>query len=737
MFLKDFQNSAIKKMIERSSELLDQGDLRKIVLDAPTGSGKTIMMAEVLKQISILNKGKYEISFIWTAPRSLHYQSLLKLNQYYKKCNTLNCSEFSDLTRNEISQNEILFLNWESINKKNNLIVKENEKNFYLDKIIENTKKKDRKLILIIDESHHHASSAISKELIKDLNPDLCIEVSATPVIEKPDDIVRVHLKDVVQSGMIKKTVKLNPNFSNLFKNKKFNSQLSKETNEIVLTSALKKYFQIKDLYKKNEIKINPLLLIQLPDRKIGNSEDRMKSKIIDILKKNFDITLENRKLAIYLSNEKINLQNISKNENETQVLIFKQAIALGWDCPRAQILVLFREWKSLTFSVQTVGRIMRMPEPIKGHYDPDLLNHSYIYTNLQNIEINEDLGKSYLSLFTSKRFSNYKKISLDSFSIIRQREKTRLDSSFVKLFLNEANNYNLKKKIKINNKKVSLNFITDFENKVIDELSNKKIKSNFKFNLENENDLQYLFDYFIIDSLKPFFPELRSQERLKRSIYNFFDKILNLNYETNFYEILKILLSEENKVHFKTVIDNTKEKYIKINNNKEIQIKETKGWELPVEINLSNNTSIFNVKKCSHKPFYYDFKFKTEESFINYLECSNKIEWWFKNGTSEHSSFAIPYKDNDQSKLFYIDFIVKLKNGKIGLFDTKSGDTIKDSKAKIDGLFSYLNNRKKLIGGIVTNIDQRNYSDRWVFFDKKSDSLVENKFSNWSNIPF
>ena len=433
MFLKDFQNSAIKKMIERSSELLDQGDLRKIVLDAPTGSGKTIMMAEVLKQISILNKGKYEISFIWTAPRSLHYQSLLKLNQYYKKCNTLNCSEFSDLTRNEISQNEILFLNWESINKKNNLIVKENEKNFYLDKIIENTKKKDRKLILIIDESHHHASSAISKELIKDLNPDLCIEVSATPVIEKPDDIVRVHLKDVVQSGMIKKTVKLNPNFSNLFKNKKFNSQLSKETNEIVLTSALKKYFQIKDLYKKNEIKINPLLLIQLPDRKMGNSEDRMKSKIIDILKKNFDITLENRKLAIYLSNEKINLQNISKNENETQVLIFKQAIALGWDCPRAQILVLFREWKSLTFSVQTVGRIMRMPEPIKGHYDPDLLNHSYIYTNLQNIEINEDLGKSYLSLFTSKRFSNYKKISLDSFSIIRQREKTRLDSSFVK----------------------------------------------------------------------------------------------------------------------------------------------------------------------------------------------------------------------------------------------------------------------------------------------------------------
>ena len=65
---------------------------------------------------------------------------------------------------------------------------------------------------------------------------------------------------------------------------------------------------------------------------------------------------------------------------------------------------------------------------------------------------------------------------------------------------------------------------------------------------------------------------------------------------------------------------------------------------------------------KMFYKPFYYDFKFKTEESFINYLERSNKIEWWFKNGTSEPSSFAIPYTDNNQLKLFYIDFIAKLK---------------------------------------------------------------------------
>ena len=53
---------------------------------------------------------------------------------------------------------------------------------------------------------------------------------------------------------------------------------------------------------------------------------------------KKFGYTTENGRLAIYLSDKdnKINLENIEKNENEVEDMIFKQAIALGWDCPRA-----------------------------------------------------------------------------------------------------------------------------------------------------------------------------------------------------------------------------------------------------------------------------------------------------------------------------------------------------------------------------------------------------------------
>ena len=133
--------------------------------------------------------------------------------------------------------------------------------------------------------------------------------------------------------------------------------------------------------------------------------------------------------MGIYLSENKRNLENISKNENEVEILIFKQAIALGWDCPRAQILILFRDWKSLTFSIQTVGRIMRLPEIKRGHYTLENLNHSYIYTNLESIELKEDQARDYLTIYTS---NSNKNIKLESYSRIRQREKTRLSPLFI-----------------------------------------------------------------------------------------------------------------------------------------------------------------------------------------------------------------------------------------------------------------------------------------------------------------
>ncbi|MFC1633188.1 DEAD/DEAH box helicase family protein, partial [Patescibacteria group bacterium] len=202
MQLKDYQNTAIKKLLSRSKELLEQSGEKKVIFKAPTGSGKTIMTAEFLKQLIDDKEIKTPLSFIWTAPRKLHTQSKEKLEKYYEDTRALECSDFEDLTDKQIGENEILFLNWESINKKDkNTIVKENEKEFYLGKIVENTKEEGREIVLVIDESHHHATSEISQDLITDIAPRLTIEVSATPVIANPDEIVSVPLEDVKLEG--------------------------------------------------------------------------------------------------------------------------------------------------------------------------------------------------------------------------------------------------------------------------------------------------------------------------------------------------------------------------------------------------------------------------------------------------------------------------------------------------------------------------------------------------------
>jgi type III restriction enzyme len=473
MQLKNYQNTAIKKLLIRSKELLERSGEKKIIFKAPTGSGKTIMTAEYLKKLVDDIEITTPLTFIWTAPRKLHTQSKKKLEKYYEDSRVLECSDFEDLTDKQIDENEILFLNWESINKKDkNTIVKENEKEFYLGRIIENTKEEGREIVLIIDESHHHATSEISQDLIRDIAPKLTIEVSATPVIQSPDEIVSVPLEDVKLEGMIKKSVILNANFKNILSGDNLKTVLADGTDIMVLEEALKKRTEIAEAYKIAEININPLLLIQLPDRKT-QQEDRIKEEVIQFLRDKRGITTENGKLAIYLSEEKENLENIAKNDQETEVLIFKQAIALGWDCPRAQILVLFRDWKSLTFSVQTIGRIMRMPEPDTGHYPKEILNHGFVYTNLANIEIKEDMARSYVTIYTSQRIEDYKEIKLESAYRLRQREKTRLAPLFSTMFLEEAKRYDLEKKLETKEQKIETSFISDYEA----EQKNKKLK--------------------------------------------------------------------------------------------------------------------------------------------------------------------------------------------------------------------------------------------------------------------
>jgi type III restriction enzyme len=553
---KNYQEKAIVKLKQEINELLEVEGNKICIFKSPTGSGKTLMMAETLKRLVDSRIDGRKFSFIWIAVNKLHDQSRNSLKKYYDQFGVgIKCSYFEDLNERKIGDNEILFLNWASINKKGNIYVRENEKDNNLSNIITRTKDEGREIILIIDESHRNAETDKSKELIEDINPKITIEVSATPQLKGIFHGVEVDLKNVKDEGMIKKEIIINPGFEDYKLDKKLKD---KTADEIVVEAGLKKRLELVKKYKEEGSNINPLMLIQIPDSRQGLIDK--KDSIIQLLEK-YGITTKNGKLAIYLSEKdnKINLENIEKNENEVEVMIFKQAIAVGWDCPRAMILVLFREWKSVVFSIQTIGRIMRMPE--WHHYKNNELNTGYVFTSLSDIGIAEDIAKEYITVFEGERIKDYKDIDLISFHSKRFREETRLSSDFVPIFFKASDELKLKTKVSLKHSIVDTKIIASGKIKDID----KEIKSIEKKGTldipKNEVELQNAFDSFARENLAPFAPELRSIKRINDSIYRFFDKNFKMGVD-DWPKIQAIVLADENRQIFIDVINKAKELY-------------------------------------------------------------------------------------------------------------------------------------------------------------------------------
>ncbi len=733
---KNYQENTVVKLKREINELLDSEGSKVCIFKAPTGSGKTLMMAEFLKRLIDSRIDGKKFSFIWIAVNKLHDQSRNNLKKYYDRNGVgIKCSYFEDLDDRKIGENEILFLNWASINKKDNLYVRANERDNNLSSVIARTKDEGRIIFLVIDESHHTASSEKSKELIQDIGPKITIEVSATPQLNNANRIVEVELKDVKDEEMIKKEIIINPGFEHYIIDKK---KSDKSADELVLESALKKRIELHKKFEAEGSGVNPLLLIQLPDAMKGVADK--KDEIIALLKK-FGYTTENGRLAIYLSDKdnKINLTNIEKDENEVDVMIFKQAIALGWDCPRASILVLFRQWReeNITFSIQTLGRIMRMPE--QKHYSDQDLNVGYVFTSLQDINVAEDLSRDYITTYTGYRIKDYKNLDLLSYHSKRFREETRLSSDFTPLFIEAGKKLKLKEKFNMKAQVEPNKIIAGWKigNPEYWETVEKRGWMNFP---KNEVELQNAFDMFARNNLMPFAPEQRSIGRIKSSIYLFFGASRN---EDDWPKIQAAVLAEENRQIMTDTINLAKEMYQEeIGKGKNELVQNEEPWNVPKVINYTLSFTKKDYKKSVIQPYYarksgagtinlFEEDSDLEVDFIEYLEKSKEVEWWFKNGKSDATYFAVPHVEHGVEKPFYVDFVVKQKDGHIGLFDTKGGFTAETAKSRAEGLANYIAEQnkkgKKLYGGIV--LKEKN---SWRYHDGLKYEYNPNNLKDW-----
>lgn len=710
---KNYQELAMDELRDKANALFKKDGPRILVLKAPTGSGKTLMMAEWMMRLCdpySRTDGK-TFSFIWIAVNKLHDQSHDTLKKFYElKGAGLRCSYFNELEDKHIRQNEILFLNWASINNEDKVIVRANERDNNLSTVVERTKDAGRTVILVIDESHHTAKSENSLAIIKNIEPKITIEVSATPQIAELDEKVTVEIEDVRAEEMIKKEIVINTGFEDYVIDKRKKDQTA---DELVLQAALKKRLELKKKFEAEDSGVNPLLLIQLPDTKQGMPDKREE---VEAALAKLGYTRKNGRLAVYLSEKdnKVNLENIEKNESEVDVLIFKQAIALGWDCPRAAILVLFRQWKAetMTFSIQTLGRIMRMPE--HKHYKDEDLNIAYLFTSLSDINTRIVEGASSgIRPLTSYRRKDYKDIDLLSHHSKRFREETRLSADFLPVFLEAAKDKHFPQKITM--KTVPTRIIKD-ASIVNPDLEISDIEAKTFPMPKTEGELQFAFDMFVRGNLAPFAPETRSIKRINDAIYSAFGARRN---EDEWPKIQAFILADEKKstsVRQKVIdtINKAKEDYIRVvGKGKREVIPNDSPWNIPKAINYEKSFKKQGYKKSVMQPYYARGRggetmglfedSDVEVAFIEYLEKSSKVVWWFRNGSQDGTYFAVPYKDHGEDKLFYVDFVAMMKDKKIGLFDTKGGLTAETAGSRAEGLAKYIAaNKKKMWGGIV-----------------------------------
>lgn len=737
MILKDYQTKAVDQLTEKTLSLLHEPRTRqKLVFKAPTGAGKTVMMAAWLQRLAELLPSQLtlptrRLAYLWIAPNALHEQSSLRLQSFFEEKRSLRCRHFDDLSEMRLDENDILFFNWQSISRDDALAIRDNENGRNLSNLLETTRASGVEIVAILDEAHLFASKgekalALLADTIK---ARIEVDVSATPLFQS-DDMVVVKRHEVVQAEMIKTQVELNP----AVKDKGEGQAL----NQYLLSEAFRKREELQRRYEEAGSPVRPLLLIQLPsDTQSSSAEDKAVRELVEQwLKAVKTVTVDNGKLAVWLSGEKRNLEGIENFDSTVEVLLFKQAIALGWDCPRAAVLLIFREIKSETFTVQTVGRILRMPE--HRHYRDPALNLGYVYTNLSNkhIVVAPD-SLEYLVEQRAERIEAYRPLELESFHLNKRVVRNRLGSDFKRTLREVA---------------IEEGWIPPEVEPLLFKQKNEAFLWNWKlfpgpFDLPIPKDVHFLGEAwevvrgqqtryvrtpkeidtllhrFCLEAVKNY-AKVDSAPVLKMALLVLFEEFL----ERDEIEAGKIILVEKTRVQ--DLVDKTLERYALKKAEEAARIQkdpEAAPWDVP-EIRLYAEDQ-YSRKPGEHHVLQAYFESQRasgpEQRFAAFLEENAPgLRWWYKNGDSGKEHFAVPYRDlQDEWSLFHVDFVLELADGTLAFFDTKTIGSDPNSARKHNALLEWMeSNRARcpergLVGGIL--IEDRNC---WKFSKHRLD---------------
>lgn len=697
MELKEFQLNAVKKLFEAM-----ETPARDIILKSPTGSGKTIILTYFMHQYI---QSFPKTVFVWLTPGkgNLEEQSKAKMDKYIHASQT---KLLSDVMTAGFEENDSCFINWEKLTKKGNNALKDSERTNFLEHI-QHALNDGIRFVIIVDESHQN-NTIKADEIIQYFHTDKIIRCSATPKGIAKAEIIEIPEEEVIAAGLIKKMLVINQDFPQSIE--------TEDQTAFLLEKALGKQRELRAAFLQGGNDINPLIVIQIP-----NKSETLQDGVERYLETQ-GLTYENGKLAVWLSDRHENLDGIDKPNAASSAVIIKQAVATGWDCPRAHILVKLRDNMDETFEIQTIGRIRRMPEA--KHYQNDLLDSCYLYTFDEKFTagVKMALDKGALNACTLFLKNEYKDITLTG----EQRTmvtSTRNPQKALQAIVSYA-----QKELGIGTNKT--------ENRTRLQAAGYEMSENIvKHTLSGETAT---LDFAAADMNTIAVTEKLNTHTHGRDYHHKIGKIgMEIGMEYSYMNtIIRKLFDKNFKYSRKILALEPREVYAFVINNADRLrhlVREAMAYEL-AQLSLEVPAkSYYDFRIPQSCIFTYNGEAKTqlvmkknvyqnylssaaprstpEVKFEKFCERSDSVEWWYKNGDKGNEYFSIVYVDNsNRQKLFYPDYLISV-GGQIWIIETKGGFDRSGNSQDIDpytpkkfGVLKAYLDEHGLKGGIVRN---------------------------------
>lgn len=349
--VKNLQERAISELVQSLSEKDD------VVFKAPTGSGKTFIMARVMDEV--ISKDDNVVFIVSSLSKAnLAQQNYDKFNEYLELglVQHLNPHLISSETSCESalyipSVNNVYVLPQALYKAKSKL---KGQQAFL--KLLLEIKNHGRVLYLIKDESHVATNNL---DELKSFFTKI-INISATPK-KKPD--VEISEQDAVNACLIKRVQYCS---SSDYGDDDFSVD-SLQYKELLKALDYLKECKKDYLEKSN---INPCLIIQISNKDLGEKQFNVIERALGLSE------YKDLKWVGYAKDPKVCQTNdqmiktspqkwekyCKPNDSTIDVIIFKMAITEGWDIPRANMLFQIRDSKSKQLDVQVLGRVRRNP---------------------------------------------------------------------------------------------------------------------------------------------------------------------------------------------------------------------------------------------------------------------------------------------------------------------------------------------------------------------------------------